>query len=111
MLIKANGIGLDYRDQGAGIPVVLIHAFPLNQTMWDDQLVVLQDHCRVITLDLRGFGRSDAPQGPYSMPQMAADVRALMSALDINRAVFVGISMGGYVSLSIYREYPELVLG
>ena len=53
-------------------------------------MVVLQNHCRVITLDLRGFGRSDAPQGPYSMPQMAADVRALMSALDINRAVFVG---------------------
>jgi len=90
--------------------VIFIHAFPLNQTMWDDQLVALQNHCRVITLDLRGFGRSDAPPGPYLMDQMAADVRGLMSALDIDRAVLVGLSMGGYVSLSFYRDYPDSVL-
>jgi 3-oxoadipate enol-lactonase len=110
VLIRTNGIGIDYRDEGAGIPVIFIHAFPLNQTMWDDQLVALQTHCRVITLDLRGFGCSDAPQGAYLMDQMAADVRGLMSALNINRAMFVGLSMGGYVSLAFYRNYPESVL-
>ena len=110
MLITANEIRIDYRDRGNGIPVIFIHAVPLNQTMWDDQLVALQTHCRVITLDLRGFGRSDAPQGPYLMDQMAADVRELMSALEINRAVFVGLSMGGYVSLAFYRNNPESVL-
>ena len=109
MLIKTNGISVDYRDGGTGIPVIFIHAFPLNQSMWDDQLVALQDYCRTITLDLRGFGRSDAPQGPYLMDQMSADVRGLMTALDIDRAVFVGLSMGGYVSLSIYRNYPDSV--
>ena len=110
MLIKTNGIGIDYRDEGSGIPVIFIHAFPLNQTMWDDQLVALRTHCRVITLDLRGFGCSDAPQGPYLMDQMAADVRGLMHALNIDRSMFVGLSMGGYVSLTFYRNYPESVL-
>ena len=100
---------MDYRDQGAGVPVIFIHAFPLNQTMWDDQLAVLQSRCRTITLDLRGFGQSDAPQGSYLMDQMAADVRGLMSALGIDRAVLVGLSMGGYVSLAFYRNYPESV--
>lgn len=109
MLIKTNGISIDYRDEGAGVPVIFIHAFPLDQTMWDDQLAALQNHCRTITLDLRGFGQSEAPRGPYLMDQMAADVRGLMSALGIDRAVLVGLSMGGYVSLSFCRNYPDSV--
>jgi len=109
MLIKTNGIRIDYRDEGAGLPVIFLHAFPLNQTMWDDQLIALQNHCRTITLDLRGFGGSEAPQGPYLMDQLAADVRGLMSALGIDRAVLVGLSMGGYVSLAFYRSYPGSV--
>lgn len=109
MLIRTNGIGLDYRDEGSGIPVIFIHAFPLNQTMWDDQFVALQNHCRTITLDLRGFGSSDVPQGPHLMDQMAADVRGLMTALGIDRAVLVGLSMGGYVSLAFYRNYSDAV--
>jgi len=110
MLIKTNGIGIDYRDTGSGLPVLFIHAFPLNQTMWDQQLLALQSECRVITLDLRGFGQSDAPPGLSLMDQMAADVRGVMSGLNIERAVLVGLSMGGYVSLSFYRDYPESVL-
>jgi 3-oxoadipate enol-lactonase len=109
MLIKTNRVSIDYRDEGTGTPVIFIHAFPLNQTMWDDQLDALQNHCRAITLDLRGFGRSEVPQGPYLMDQMSADVRGLMTALNIDRAVFVGLSMGGYISLSIYRNYPDSV--
>ena len=109
MLINVNGLDIDYRDTGGGFPVIFIHAFPLNQTMWDDQLFALQSHCRVITLDLRGFGRSTAPGGPYLMEQMAADVRGLMSSLGISKAAFVGLSMGGYVTLAFYRNYHELV--
>jgi 3-oxoadipate enol-lactonase len=109
MKITINGINVDYRDEGYGTPVIFIHAFPLNQTMWDEQLAALKNHCRAITLDLRGFGNSDVPAGPYSMDQMASDVRALMSALDIDRATLVGLSMGGYVSLAFYRNYPDAV--
>ena len=109
MLIRINGIKIDYRDTGAGLQVIFVHAFPLNQTMWDDQLVALQKVCRTITLDLRGFGRSDAPKDRYSMDRMASDIRELMSALDIDRAVLVGLSMGGYISLAFCRNYPDAV--
>lgn len=109
MKAKINGINIDYRDQGTGIPVIFIHAFPLNQTMWDDQVAALSSICRTITLDLRGFGSTDVPDGPYSMDQMATDVRGLMSHLDIDRAMLVGLSMGGYISLAFYRNYPDAV--
>jgi 3-oxoadipate enol-lactonase len=109
MLININEMGIDYRDHGSGEPVVFIHAFPLNQTMWDHQLSRLQNSFRVITTDLRGFGRSDAPDGPYSMTQMADDVRALLYHLDIHRMTLVGLSMGGYISLALLRKYPKVV--
>ena len=109
MKTRINGIDIDYRDQGEGLPVVFIHAFPLNQTMWDEQITALRGRCRAITLDLRGFGHSDVPAGPYTMDQMAADVRGLMAALEIDRAVLVGLSMGGYVSLALFRNYPDVM--
>jgi 3-oxoadipate enol-lactonase len=107
MKATIHHLNIDYRDQGSGEPVIFIHAFPLNQTMWNDQLTALSHYCRTITLDLRGFGGSDVPDGPYAMEQMAADVRGLMSALNIERATLVGLSMGGYVALAFYREYPD----
>ena len=104
-----NGLSITYRDEGSGLPLIFLHAFPLNQTMWDDQSSELKKHCRVVTLDLRGFGQSSAPPGRFSMDQMAADVRGLMSVLDIEKAVLVGLSMGGYIALAFYRNYPEAV--
>lgn len=109
MKVNAHGINIDYRDEGEGLPVIFIHAFPLNQTMWDEQVAAVKNYCRAITLDLRGFGGSDVPDGPYFMDQMASDIRALMSALEIESAIIVGLSMGGYVSLALYRNYPEAV--
>jgi 3-oxoadipate enol-lactonase len=109
MKTEIDGITIAYRDEGAGLPVIFIHAFPLNQSMWDDQVAALKNHCRTISMDLRGFGASDAPDGPYTMDQMAADIRSLMSKLDIEHAVLVGLSMGGYISLAFYRNYPGAV--
>ena len=109
MKTKVNGISIDYRDEGSGLPVIFIHAFPLNQKMWADQVAALSNRCRTITLDLRGFGNSDAPPGPYSMDHMAADVRGLLSLLNIDQAVIVGLSMGGYIALAFYRNYPDAV--
>src|SRR5215471_11134393 len=98
MLIKINGIDLDYRDQGTGIPLVFLHAFPLNQQMWEDQLDTLQNHCRTISIDYRGFGRSGGVHGPVSADQLATDIHELLKAIGITRIVLVGLSMGGYVS-------------
>lgn len=109
MRTTVNGTSIDYRDEGSGLPIAFIHAFPLNQTMWDEQVALLKNRYRIITLDLRGFGHSDAPPGPYSMDQMAADVRGLLSLLNIDQAVLVGLSMGGYIALAFYRNYPDAV--
>lgn len=109
MKIAINGINLDYRDQGQGIPVILIHAFALNQTMWDDQVAALKNNFRVITVDMRGFGASDVVPGTAHMKEMAADVRELMKQLAIEKAVLVGLSMGGYVSFAFYREFKDVV--
>lgn len=109
MKAEINGITINYRDEGEGEPVIFIHAFPLNRKMWDEQVAVVKDHFRVIAIDLRGFGDSDAPEGVCEMLQMAADVRELMKDLSIDSATLVGLSMGGYVSLAFYRAYPEAV--
>ena len=109
MKVEVNAIKFDCRDEGDGLPVIFVHAFPLNQTMWDDQVSALRGTCRSITLDLRGFGRSGFASGPQSIEQMAADLRGLMKALGIDRAVLVGLSMGGYISLDFYRNYRECV--
>lgn len=82
---------MSYDDLGSGSPVVLIHGFPLNRGMWKPQTEVLtQAGFRVIAPDLRGFGETDAPEGPYSMSMFADDIIALLDQLGIDRAVIGG---------------------
>ncbi|MBI3654222.1 MAG: alpha/beta fold hydrolase [Acidobacteria bacterium] len=106
---KINGINIHYQEEGEGEPLIFIHAFALNQTMWRTQVAAFKHHYRCITLDLRGFGHSDVLDAPSLMHEMASDVRELMKALMIEKAVFVGLSMGGYIALAFYRNYPEAV--
>jgi pimeloyl-ACP methyl ester carboxylesterase len=106
-----NGIALAYSDTGSGLPIVFLHAFPLNRTMWAQQEAALSPHCRVVTIDLRGHGESDAPLWHYSLDLAAEDVRALLDHLSIPQAVFVGLSMGGYILFAFYRRYAGLVKG
>ena len=106
-----NGITLAYGDTGSGLPIVFLHAFPLNRTMWAEQEAALSSHHRVITIDLRGHGESDAPLWHYSLDQAADDVCALLDHLLIRQALFVGLSMGGYILLAFYRKYTDRVKG
>jgi pimeloyl-ACP methyl ester carboxylesterase len=109
--VEINGITLAYSDTGTGLPIVFLHAFPLNRTMWAEQEAALSSHHRVITIDLRGHGESDAPLWHYSLDQAAEDVRALLDHLSIRQALFVGLSMGGYILLAFYRKYADRVKG
>jgi 3-oxoadipate enol-lactonase len=111
MFAQINGINLAYTDQGKGQPVVLLHAFPQNRTMWAPQVEVPSKTHRVIAPDFRGFGESDAPQGPYSLEQYADDVAGLLDYLAIQQAVFAGLSMGGYTAFAFYRKYRDRVKG
>lgn len=108
---QVNGITLAYDDRGTGIPIVFLHAFPLNRTMWTEQQAALGQRFRTISIDLRGHGESDAPFWRYSLEQHASDVKELLAGLGIARAVFVGLSMGGYLEFTLYRLYPKLIRG
>jgi len=111
MKTQVNGITIAYSDRGIGLPIVFLHAFPLNRTMWATQEHALSSRFRVITIDLRGHGESDAPLWRYTLEQSADDVNALLDQLAIQQALFVGLSMGGYILFAFYRKYARRVKG
>ena len=108
---QINGLTIAYSDRGTGLPLVFLHAFPLNRTMWAQQAEALSARFRIITIDLRGHGESDAPLWHYTLDQSADDVRALLNHLGIRQALFVGLSMGGYILFAFYRKYAVRVKG
>ena len=99
------------RSAGTGLPVVLLHAFPLSSAMWLAQREGLAASCRVITPDLRGFGGSTLGDDEPSVELMADDVARVLDAEGIDRAVVGGLSMGGYVTMAFCRRHPDRVLG
>jgi 3-oxoadipate enol-lactonase len=107
--INVGDIQLAYTDTGLGQPVVLLHGYPFNRSLWNEQVNALSNSFRVITPDLRGMGESEATQGPATMNRMAQDVAALLDHLEISRAVVGGLSMGGYVVLAFYKQFPSRV--
>src|ERR1051325_1163641 len=107
--IRVNDIQIAYTDTGIGRPVVLIHGYPFNRSLWNEQVAALSSSYRVIAPDLRGFGESDAASGTATMNAMAQDVALLMDHLEISRAAIGGLSMGGYVALAFYKQFPSRV--
>ena len=103
-LIRGMEIGYDLA--GSGTPVVLLHGFPFNRTMWSEQIEALAPRHRVLAPDLRGHGETTVAKAPATMEEMARDVCALMEKLNISRAAVCGLSMGGYVALALYRMFP-----
>lgn len=102
-----NPITLHYVEQGQGLPVVLLHGYPFSSAIWQIQQQNLSDHFRVIAPDLRGHGQSPAPEGVYEMETSARDVLALLDSLGVEKATIMGHSMGGYVTLALWRLAPE----
>ncbi len=112
--IDVNGTTISYNDsRGSGTPALFFNAFPLNSQMWEPQLEALGDRFRLITLDLSGFGASDAPDDPsvYSMDVFADQGKAILDELGIDKAVIAGLSMGGYATFAFLRKYPDTVIG
>lgn len=112
--IDANGIALRYDVQGSGPWVILAHALATDLTLWDDQVAALADRHTVLRFDTRGHGGSAAPAQDYDFPMLTADVLGLMDALGVERASFVGISLGGmigqHLALAAPRRLRKLVL-
>jgi len=104
-------VDLAYEEHGAGTPLVLVHGFPLDRTIWRPLVPLLESKFRMVMPDLRGFGLSPVTEGVYSMRLLAEDLRALLDRLNIERAILAGHSMGGYASLAFAQAYPQRLAG
>lgn len=108
---RADAVELYVREAGAGLPVVLLHAFPLSSAMWLDQRAALGERCHVITPDQRGFGGSSLGDAEPSLDVCADDVARLLDERGFDRVVLGGISMGGYVAMAFLRRHPGRLRG
>lgn len=108
MPLETPALRIGYDDAGSGVPLVFLHAFPMNKAQWRPQLHGLSSHARCLAPDLRGFGESDV-RGPYTMDRYADDVVAFLDGLGIDTAVVAGLSLGGYIALALWWRHPERV--
>jgi pimeloyl-ACP methyl ester carboxylesterase len=110
-IAEINGIPIRYEDSGGDGPAVLFsHGFLMDHTMFDPQVAVLADEYRCVRWDERGFGDTPAP-APFSYWDSAADAIGLLDHLGIDRAVLVGMSQGGFLSLRAALAAPDRVAG
>ena len=100
-------VDLAFEDShGGGEPVVLAHAIGCDRRMWDDLAARLAESFRVIRFDARGHGRSPVTPRPYSLSGLADDARALLDCLAIEKAHWVGLSMGAMIGMAFAIEHP-----
>ena len=109
--VDVSGRRLRYLHAGSGWPLILLHAFPLSADLWRPQLDRVTRGWHFLAPDLRGFGRGSLSPQSMTMDEMAADVSGFMDAMEIDRAVIGGLSMGGYVTMALYRLAPERFTG
>ena len=102
---------LYYQEVGRGFPIVMLHGFPFDHSIFLQTADRLAASARVILPDLRGFGKSAAAAGEITMNEMALDVLELLDDLHIEKAIIAGHSMGGYVSLVFCHEFQSRVAG
>lgn len=98
---------LTFITKGKGVPVVFVHGFSLDSHMWQPQVDYFTKTNQVITYDMRGFGKSELPNGSYSHVE---DLRELLTSLNIDKAHIVGLSLGGEVAIDYVLTYPDTVL-
>ncbi len=104
--INTSETTLSVADVGQGPPVLFVHGFPLDHTMWRNQLAELSQDYRCLATDLRGFGQSSVTAGKVSMTQFADDLAALLDALGVTEPVVLcGLSMGGYIAWEFVRRH------
>ncbi|HUU73613.1 MAG TPA: 3-oxoadipate enol-lactonase [Burkholderiales bacterium] len=107
MKASTNGIDLYYEIHGESGPwVVLSHSLACDLHMWDAQINLLKDRFRVLAFDTRGHGKSDAPSGAYTLDQLVEDARGLLDEVGVDKAHWVGLSMGGMIGMMFELKYP-----
>lgn len=106
--IEVNGRTVSYIDEGKGAsPIMFVHGFPFDKSSWQYQIEALKTVTRVVAYDLRGFGRLSSGEASFSMDLFADDLIALMDALNIEKCIVCGLSMGGYIVFNALQRYPD----
>jgi len=106
---SVNNIKLCYRDVGNGETIIFLHGLGSNSADWQQQIDCFSQKYRVIAIDCRGHGRSDKPNGKYTIPLFADDMTQLFKYLEIESFHLVGFSMGGMVAFQIAVDNPQIV--
>lgn len=110
--VQTNGIETYYEEHGAGQAVVFVHAALLDHSMWDEQVAALEDDYRTVVYDVRGHGRTGGSAlDEYSVDLYAADLHALIVALQLDRPVLCGLSLGGMIVQTYAASYPDRITG
>ncbi len=106
---RSNGVSIFYEMAGEGPPLVLLHANPFDHTMWLYQVAHFSRRYTVVAPDLRGYGRSDKPQTPFTFADMANDVLGVVRDRGYARIALMGVSIGATLALSLALDHPGLV--
>jgi pimeloyl-ACP methyl ester carboxylesterase len=108
LTIEVNDFTLSYDDVGEGrIPIIFLHGFPFDKSMWKKQIEFLKTSYRLIACDIRGYGKSKDEKSPLSMGLFADDLIEFMDKLEIDTAIICGLSMGGFVTLNAAKRFPD----
>jgi pimeloyl-ACP methyl ester carboxylesterase len=107
--VKANNVTLNYEQQGTGEPLLLIPYLSADSACYAFQVADYAKHFTCITVDLRGTGESDNPEGPYSIELLADEIAAFVQALGVNRVHVTGLSLGAAIGICLSAKYPEKV--
>ncbi|SDM00428.1 Pimeloyl-ACP methyl ester carboxylesterase [Daejeonella rubra] len=108
LTIPVNNFYLSYDDVGEGsIPIIFLHGYPFDKTMWQAQLDFLKPYYRLIPCDIRGFGKSKDEDSLLSIDLFGEDLIAFLDKLNIDKAIICGLSMGGYIALNVLKRFPD----
>jgi 3-oxoadipate enol-lactonase len=106
MIADSQGVKIAYEIRGDGEPLVLVHGLAYDRYGWGRFPDLLAERFRVVLIDNRGVGESDAPEGAYAVAQMAADVVAVLDDAGIERTNLFGVSLGGFIAQEVALAYP-----
>lgn len=108
LTISVNNFNLSYDDVGEGdVPIIFLHGYPFDKTMWKLQLDFLKSSHRLISCDIRGFGKSTDEKSSLSIDMFGEDLIAFMDKLNIDKAIICGLSMGGFIALNALDKFPN----
>lgn len=112
LIITANNISVCYNESGtSSVPLIFIHGFPFDKNMWNPQMKALENIVRVISYDIRGYGKSTTSGEKPAISLFADDLVKFMDMLRIDKAIICGLSMGGYIALDVLYRYRNRFSG